>query len=460
MSELRGQIVEQGTFGEASKVLTFQSATSPDRPEGLIRALPFVGISTASIFDKSRGVVSTVTTATLEGTIISFNDTASIIADWEAMKSSAAGTKNFDLVILDGEEEYLRYTNAKLLSIDLQPGRMYSHANYTITLELTDYASDNLGVYNASLDLSWTEYNHVGTDGYDSGKKIPAIGYSFDGEASDYENAMSAMKGGMTNFYLDTDHELVGHFASEAQATSQPTAIYKIVTDYNAESSSSSMTQGSAGRQIAGHIFFNGYKQGLGVKTDYSMSVDSQSVPQVEISHDYNNFGSGEDALSFWNSNVRPNLFSSAESFAQSVNSNLVVENQEPSSVSVSISADGYVTTISTTYTTGPRYKFKTATHEVIDVTDKPGRPTFAIMPILGRSTGPILQNTSGRTEHVRELSIEAHFPRGTRPSSTEIDNVVSEFIPTGDTVFQGDITEVFGADEGRFTFSTSWVYT
>jgi hypothetical protein len=468
MSNLYGYFVESGkepNFGSSSSLLQFDSSGPGPAGFGLTRALPFLGLGTSVIFDKSRDAVTKVKTATLQGVIIfkqaqmvdgaGRQASSQIVSDFIAMQDAATAGKKFDLVVTDAGSELIRYEGVKLISIDLEPGRMYSYGSYKITVELTEYAGDNLGVFNLNFDLSWTGYFHIGEDGY-IGDEIARLDYSADGDSGDYEKAMNAMAGKEAgNMFLLGD-SLLGH-----EGTGPYSAGALEITRLEGEdSSTSSVTEARAGRSTAGWLFLPGYVPGLGVKYDFQTSIDPQSIPQVETSWEFFDATRASRAISFWTANIKPNLFSRAGSFVQTVNENLVIENQQPNSISVDESPDGYVTNIQASYATGERYKFKNATHEVIDVVDKPGRPTYAIFPVLGKTNGPVLQSTSGRTEYVRELNIECSFAAGVRPSKDEIDSVVGEYRPQGNPVFQGDITEVFGEDEGRFTFSTSWIYT
>lgn len=467
MSNLYGYFVESGeepNFGSSNPLLEYKSAGHRGPvPRGLTRGLPFLGLGSSVIFDKYRGGITNVKTATLEGVIIDNQPpvlngrqaASNITADFLAIQNIVTSRRKFDLVITDAGKELIRYTGVKLISVDLEPGRMYAYGSYKLTVELTEYAHDDIGVLNANMDLSWTGYYHIGTDGY-VGPEIARLDYSADADSGDYESAMKAIKDYKAGDMYLLDDSLLGHEGYGPYAA----AALKITRIHNEESSSSSLTQAKAGLSTAGWLFLPGYIEGLGVKYDYQTSLDAQSVPQVDTSWEFFDATRQSRGLSVWTANIKPNLFSRAESFVKEINSNLVIENQEPNSISVDESSDGYVTNITAGYATGERYNFKNATHEVVDIVDKPGRSTYAIFPVLGRPNGPVLQSTSGRTEYVRELNIECSFAAGIRPSASEIDSVVGKYRPQGNPVFQGDVTEVFGEDEGRFTYSTSWVYT
>lgn len=115
---------------------------------------------------------------------------------------------------------------------------------------------------------------------------------------------------------------------------------------------------------------------------------------------------------------------------------------------------------------------------EGVTVTDTYPGDAFAVIPVIGRPTGPILQYIGGRTEYKRNLSIELvmEVPSGTtgrnalmrKPSLTAIGasgikNIVSEYSPGREPgirkFFVDPPQESWNPKEGRYTLDITWTY-
>jgi hypothetical protein len=111
----------------------------------------------------------------------------------------------------------------------------------------------------------------------------------------------------------------------------------------------------------------------------------------------------------------------------------------------------------------------------------------FAVIPVLGRQTGPVLQYIGGRTEYQRNLSIELVFdtyynsgvstnlvdrirtfsvlskPTLNDPFRSQINNLISAYSPAKEygirKYFLSPPTETWDAQAGRYSLNLNWTY-
>jgi len=118
---------------------------------------------------------------------------------------------------------------------------------------------------------------------------------------------------------------------------------------------------------------------------------------------------------------------------------------------------------------------------ENISVNDTYPGDIFAVIPVIGRETGPILQYIGGRSEYRRDVSIElgldyTDVPYGSgraslllqkpsivEPTRTQIRNLINELSPAQEPgirkYFINAPTESWNPKNGSYNFSISWVY-
>jgi len=118
---------------------------------------------------------------------------------------------------------------------------------------------------------------------------------------------------------------------------------------------------------------------------------------------------------------------------------------------------------------------------ESITINDTYPGDVFAVIPVLGRNAGPVLQYIGGRTEYKRDLSINllvdyTRIPYGAtrnplilkkpsviEPMATEIANLISELSPAGEPnivkYFISPPQETWDPKLGSYSFNLSWTY-
>lgn len=156
-----------------------------------------------------------------------------------------------------------------------------------------------------------------------------------------------------------------------------------------------------------------------------------------------------------------------------------VTLNDQPLSISVSSNEVNGEISYSVEFDNRPRNIFTNALTESITVTDTYPGDQFAVIPVIGRATGPILQFTFGRTEYKRSLSIEVQFdytsidynnpinlinskPSMASPARGQLSSLISSLSPANDVgirkYFLSPPQESWSKD-GRYSLNLEWTY-
>lgn len=118
---------------------------------------------------------------------------------------------------------------------------------------------------------------------------------------------------------------------------------------------------------------------------------------------------------------------------------------------------------------------------EQINVNDTYPGDVFAVIPVIGRPTGPILQYIGGRTEYKRDVNISlvvdySKLPYGktrnplllkkpsiVEPTATQIADLLKELSPANEPgirkYFISAPTESWNPKDGNYSFNISWTY-
>lgn len=160
--------------------------------------------------------------------------------------------------------------------------------------------------------------------------------------------------------------------------------------------------------------------------------------------------------------------------------------NTSPTSISYSTNDVAGEVTYSLEFNASPYKYFEGAVYENITVEDTYPGDVYTSIPILGRSTGPILQYLYGRTEYKRTLSVEVVIDsastsnaRGFSTASREkviagkpslragfkdkVTGLISMYSPANEpgimNWFADPPAESWNPTEGRYTLSVGWTY-
>lgn len=167
--------------------------------------------------------------------------------------------------------------------------------------------------------------------------------------------------------------------------------------------------------------------------------------------------------------------------FQRANNSISTVLNSQPLSISLGTNEINGEITYSLEFDSRPYNYFTGVLSENISVNDTYPGDVFAIIPVMGRKTGPILQYIQGRTEYKRSINIELlldytdipyssdrnflmlNKPSLNEPIRTELQDLIKELSPKYEPYVTGYFlnppTETWSPKEGRYTISLAWDY-
>ena len=161
-----------------------------------------------------------------------------------------------------------------------------------------------------------------------------------------------------------------------------------------------------------------------------------------------------------------------------SVGANL---NSQPKSISLGLNEFTGEITYNVEFDNRPLNLISGVLTENISVNDTYPGDVFAMIPVIGRATGPVLQYIGGRTEYKRDVGIEfvvdyTDIPYGqdrmryllskpslNEPIRSQINNVIATLSPANEPgirkYFLNPPSESWNPKEGRYSLNLSWVY-
>ena len=156
--------------------------------------------------------------------------------------------------------------------------------------------------------------------------------------------------------------------------------------------------------------------------------------------------------------------------------------NPQPLSISLGTNELNGEITYNLEFDNRPLNYFSGVMLESISINDTYPGDVFAVIPVLGRPTGPILQFTFGRTEYKRDINIEILLdytdigynqdraaliqrkPSINEPIKTQLNELIRLVSPGNEVGIRkyflaNPPTESWNPKEGRYTLSLGWVY-
>lgn len=192
--------------------------------------------------------------------------------------------------------------------------------------------------------------------------------------------------------------------------------------------------------------------------------------------------GAYDNALKKYNQISNSGRFGlTSDAYKRANNLVAVALNSQP--VSTSLGTNQYTgeITYSLNFNNRPTNIISGVIAESISVNDTYPGDVFAVIPVLGRATGPILQYIGGRTEHRRDVSINltmdyTKIPYGDKrntlilkkpslvePTASQLATLINELSPKNEPgvrkYFISPPTENWNPKEGSYSFNVSWTY-
>ena len=192
--------------------------------------------------------------------------------------------------------------------------------------------------------------------------------------------------------------------------------------------------------------------------------------------------GAYKNALRKYNEISNSGRFGISSDIYKRANNIVAVQlNSQPVSISLGTNQYNGQITYSLGFNNRPTNIISGVIAESIQVNDTYPGDVFAIIPVLGRKTGPVLQYIGGRTEYTRDVSINltmdyTKIPYGSgrntlllkkpsvvEPTATQIADLLKELSPQGEhgvrKYFIAPPSESWSPKEGTYSFNITFTY-
>ena len=205
--------------------------------------------------------------------------------------------------------------------------------------------------------------------------------------------------------------------------------------------------------------------------------VPPASPPTIEVIAS----GAYDNALKKYNEITNSGQYGlTSDVFKRAQNSVAFELNSQPKSISLGLNEFNGEITYSLEFDNRPTNIMSGVLSENISVNDTYPGDVFAIIPVLGRATGPVLQYVGSRTEYKRDVQIELqmdytdlHYASGrglitqkpsiVEPTRTQLRNLIKSLSPEGEPgvrqYFISAPSENWSPKTGSYNFSISWTY-
>jgi len=188
-----------------------------------------------------------------------------------------------------------------------------------------------------------------------------------------------------------------------------------------------------------------------------------------------------DNAIKKYNDITNNGLFGlTSDAFKRANNQVAVQLNSQPISTSLGVNERVGEINYSLAFNNRPTNIISGVLSETISVNDTYPGDVFAVIPVLGRSTGPILQYIGGRTEYRRDVQLDLLMdytdipydtgrnlllkkPSVVEPTATQIADLLKSLSPQGEPgvrkCFIDPPAESWTPKDGAYNFSVSFTY-
>jgi len=242
---------------------------------------------------------------------------------------------------------------------------------------------------------------------------------------------------------------------------------------------------------IASGLAYENFNMSLSSSIDapfVSLSIDGTIKGLSEISP--SGFGGNAtigktaytNALNKYNQITNSGQFGLTSDVYKRANNTVSVQlNSQPRSISIGSNQYTGELTYNLQFDNRPTNIISGVLSETISVNDTYPGDVFAVIPVIGRKTGPVLQYIGGRTEYKRDISINltmdyTKIPYGSKrntlllqkpsviePTATQIAQLINELSPANEPgirkYFISPPSESWNPKEGTYSLNIGWTY-
>jgi len=187
------------------------------------------------------------------------------------------------------------------------------------------------------------------------------------------------------------------------------------------------------------------------------------------------------NALDKWYKISRSGVFGYTSDIYRRANSTIAVElNSQPLDISLGMNEYAGEIDYSLSFDNRPTNIISGTLFENIDINETYPGDVFAVIPVIGRKTGPILQYNGSRTSYSRDLNIDLIMdsnkipyetgrkmlirrPSAINPTASQLESLIHELSPQHEPgirkYFHDPPQESWNPKTGQYSFSISWTY-
>jgi hypothetical protein len=361
------------------------------------------------------------------------------------------------------------------------------------SIEAGDEATlpSNLRSYRISHQMSATGKTHYGPIEYDGAlgseivQRLPAWKQARDfvqkrllqpeRGIQNYPNVMNHIGSGTLN--LVKQYRGYNHVRTEEVSVSEGT--YSVNEDWLLASGTAYETYDMSISNSLGDPFvnvsINGNVTGLSEISPSGRLYGGREQWTVGVSGAYDN------AIKKYHEISNSGRFGLTSDIYRRVNNSVAVQlNSQPKSLTVGTNELDGTIVYSLEFDNRPTNIISGVLSESISVNDTYPGDVFAVIPVIGRRTGPVLQYVGGRTEYKRALSIELQLdytevpygsgrsmllykPSLVEPTRTQLRALIEELSPKKEPGirkwFVAPPTENWNPRDGKYSFNVTWTY-
>ena len=385
---------------------------------------------------------------------------SSIFSSQKGLRDNFTTSVEYEVEILDTNGVVVqKFNNGRVVSIDFEEGRYVHYGNFIVTIECHEFpGAEKLLDFNHEVSLESSEGM-----GYIQDSKVVTdsiiIGTeTVSGTGNTLEDSKSKIK-----TYLLANDDIV-----EVLTDSTKTYVVKKVKP---TASSTNVSTGAASISQTFYLVPDDCHDKIIGSMSTEVSRTNSAISTVTISGEikliddnatlYDEFETIQDLLYDFAleaqlkdeesiRNALSPLTNSDRTKHGSAVSQTVTENKTTNTLTYS-----YQFEISNTYA------ITNAIYERVTVTTSPRREAVAVIPVIGKGNGPLLQGTGSFTENTRNLNLEVIFAPGKDhgSESSSIDQLILDNEPQETVLFVTNKTESFNEQDRRYVMDISWIY-
>ena len=435
---------------------------------------PTVAISTAVVINKSKDSYAQGTpdthvfkrhTITFTGyfcdpTITPGADVADyILGEQESLRSSLE--KDVTIDINTGDGTLLEtFDNCNPVSLEFPEGQYVSYGEYSVTFESEDYG-DSEDIIEYSWDFQVQENTDMGyfnsdnhtpaSNSYVTGSEtVTATGKDVE-KAKDFVDGKVQFDGGTV--YIDDTGKIYDVLSAGTSYT-----VCNLTYNSSVDVTTATVTYAS------NFILVPSGKSTtvIGSLSLGNSSGSSEPHKKGICSGSLRGLSSGSKVSQTDSTSNANSAYTTIKSQARSKLSSYVTGTLRTDPVTENVTRNFGAGTVDFTleYDTKDNPEVSDTVYEKIEITEYPTRRVHAVIPVMGRASGPVIQDTYAVTEKRKDFSIEVVYEAGkggsSGPGTLAVENANK---PTGSIIFESSASTTWNSSERRFVRQKTWVY-